>query len=246
MGNAESGKANKQETNTGMNQLGDRAFGATFTLTPGPYGGDIESFMEQIDWYHRQMSLRDEKKPPTQALAGIAAALYSGLGPKVEVKSVVDLAWELWKTSDAKLNVELGRDEMPEVERRFKLLGVDWRVGRWPSNKDGTQVESLPITPFLKLFFPHQNHNDRVKHFRKYLEDNPKGKKRTPQEVEIVYGNLSSRDILFEDYEEYRPDLIIWWMKQDEFKPLSFPEDSLGKKQWETLVAAYPKEVDAR
>ncbi|MDA7656734.1 hypothetical protein N8647_00140 [bacterium] len=124
MGNAETGKANKQETNTEMSQLGERAFGQTYDLTRGPYGGDIESFMEQIDWYHRQMSLRDEKKPPTQALAGIAAALYSGLGPKVEVKSVVDLAWELWKASDAKLNGELGRDEMPEIERRFKLLGV--------------------------------------------------------------------------------------------------------------------------
>ena len=209
-----------------------KSYGQSYSMTTDA----LNSTMEHLHWYERQLARRKEKKPLTASLASIAASICSGSISNPNPVQAVDLAWELWSAARHKLEVELKPDDREQINRRFKQLGRDWRVAFWPEERDGSNKVKMELTPFLALFIPIEDKKYRKRYFTEYLKQNAEGDPRSDSEVDGLIARYIGQGLTIEDYRDHRVALVKWWMDHERFDPLKFPKGSIGRIQLDTLL----------
>ena len=196
--------------------------------------GDTSTFAEQdffiqLGWFTNQIEARLnlKKNTPSPDVLALMAAL-GGFLIKGNANDGVDKAYEIWQASDAKIRAAT-LCSRKEIEENLSQVGSDFRLASWRENDDGTYRKNLEVTPFLRLCIPFSDTDSLEKYFKRYLKDNPLGEKpRTSAQVEEELKRTKAKRLVPKDHSEMGSAIVEWWMKQKEFKPLDFPNGSLG------------------
>ena len=194
--------------------------------------GDTSTFAEQdffiqLGWFTDQIEARLKKNTPSPDVLALMVAL-GGFMAKDNPNDGVDKAYKIWQASDARIRAAT-LCPREEIEENLSQVGVDFRLTPWPKNDDGTDRKNLEVTPFLRLCIPRDDTDSLEKYFKRYLKDNLLGEKpRTSAQVEQELKRIKAKRLVPEDHSEMGSAIVAWWMKQKEFKPLDFPDGSLG------------------
>ena len=196
--------------------------------------GDTSTFAEQdffiqLGWFTNQIEARLnlKKNTPSPYVLALMVAL-GGFMIKENPNDGVDKAYEIWQASDAKIRAAT-LCSREEIEENLSQVGLEFRLAPWRENDDGTYRKNLEVTPFLRLCIPFSDTDSLEKYFKRYLKDNPLGEKpRTCAQVEEELKRTKAKRLVPKDHSEMGSAIVEWWMKQKEFKPLYFPDRSLG------------------
>tara|TARA_B100001059_G_scaffold187294_1_gene189460 strand:- start:921 stop:1652 length:732 start_codon:yes stop_codon:yes gene_type:complete len=196
--------------------------------------GDTSTFAEQdffiqLGWLTNQIEARLnlKKNTPSPDVLALMVAL-GGFMIKENPNDGVDKAYEIWHASDAKIRAAT-LCSREEIEENLSQVGWEFRLAPWPENDDGTNRKNLEVTPFLRLCIPFSDTDSLEKYFKRYLKDNLPGEKpRTSAQVEQELKRIKAKRLVPKDHSEMGSAIVEWWMKQKEFKPLDFPDGSLG------------------
>ena len=196
--------------------------------------GDTSTFAEQdfftqLGWFTNQIEARLnlKKNTPSPDVLALMVAL-GGFLIKGNANDGVNKAYEIWQASDAKIRAAT-LCSREEIEENLSQVCLEFRLAPWQENDDGTYRKNLEVTPFLRLCIPFSDTDSLEKYFKRYLKDNPLGEKpRTSAQVEEELKRTKAKRLVPKDHSEMGSAIVEWWMKQKEFKPLDFPNGSLG------------------
>jgi len=188
-----------------------------------------QDFFTQLGWFTNQIEarLRLKKNTPSPDVLALMVAL-GGFMAKGNPNDGVDKAYKIWQASDARIRAAT-LCPREEIEENLSQVGLEFRLASWPENDDGTDRKNLEVTPFLRLCIPFSDRDSLEKYYKTYLKDNPLGEKpRASAQVEEELKRTKAKRLVPEDHSEMGSAIVAWWMKQKEFKPLDFPDGSLG------------------
>ncbi|MEJ6636659.1 MAG: hypothetical protein QNL77_13190 [Akkermansiaceae bacterium] len=142
-----------------------------------------QDFFTQLGWFTDQIEARLKENIPSPDVLTLMATL-GGAIRSLKPKDCIDSAYETWQAADAKIRAET-LCSREEIEKNLSQVGVDFRLGAWVKNKDGSDRINLEVTPFLRLCIPFSDTDSLEKYYKRYLKDNPLGEKpRTSAQVE--------------------------------------------------------------
>jgi hypothetical protein len=186
-----------------------------------------QDFFIQLGWFADQIETRFKKNTPSPDTLAMMAAL-GGFMQIDNPNDGIDKAYEIWQAGDAKIRAAT-LCSREEIEENLSQTDASFRLGAWEKNDDGNSRKNLEFTPFMRRCIPDQKEDALKSLYRSYLEDTHLGEKKLSQkEIQNRLREKTGSRFLPEALNTEGHEIAKWWMKQEAFDPLSFPDGSLG------------------